>query len=191
MDSGFARLAPVLRLAGLILVFALGAGAAFGLVSCGDDNNPELLPGNTADDILSNLDTVTEAVDSGDCDGAEQAVSEIIGDIEDLDRPVSKALRRQLKQGATLLADQIEAECTPEATSETTAEPTEPTTTQETTTDQSTTSEQTTTEQTTTTTAEPPTTAPPTAPTTPTTPGPPSPPPGDGSGGVGPSKAAG
>ena len=185
----------MLRLTGLILVFALGAGAAFGLVSCGDDSNPELLPGNTADDILSNLDTVTEAVDSGDCDGAEQAVSEIIGDIEDLDRPVSKALRRQLKQGANLLADQVETECTPEATSTTTVEPTEPTTTeettQETTTDQSTTSEQTTTEQTTTTTEEPPPTAPPTTPTTPTTPSPPSPPPGDGSGGVGPSKAAG
>lgn len=131
----------MLRLTGLILVFALGAGAAFGLVSCGDEENPELLPGDTAKQILDNLEQVEESVGTGDCEGAEQAVNEIVGDIEDLDRPVSKELRQELKQGAILLGEQIAEECTPDTTvPETTEEAPEPppeeTTTEETTTEE-------------------------------------------------------
>ena len=182
----------MLRLTGLILVFALGVGAAFALVSCGDDENPELLPGETAEQILDNLDTVAEAVDAGDCSGAEDAVNEIIGDIEDLDRPVSKELRQELKRGAVLLSERIDTDCTPEETAApTTTAPIETTThesTEETTTDKSTTTEETTAPEPTTT-----ETTPPTTPTTPTTPAPPQPPPSGGgsSGGVGPGAAAG
>lgn len=131
----------MLRLTGLILVFALGAGAAFGLVSCGDDENPELLPGDTAKQILDNLDRAEEALADGDCEAAEEAVDQIVGDIEDLDRPVSKELRRELKQGAILLGERIAEECTPETTAPPTTEeapepPPEETTTEETATDE-------------------------------------------------------
>src|SRR5688572_4810187 len=131
----------MLRLTGLVLVFALGAAAAFGLVACGDEENPELLPGDTAEQILDNLEQAEASVGSGDCEGAEQAVNEIIGDIEDLDRPVNKELRQELKQGAILLGEQIAEECAPDTTvPETTEEASEPppeeTTTEETTTEE-------------------------------------------------------
>lgn len=184
------------RLATALLALALGAAAAFALVSCGDDEEDEqaLLPGDTAEAILANLDAVEEAVAAGECDEAAENVETIQNQIAALDRPVSRKLRQNLSEGAELLAERIAEECEPAAatTAETTVttESTETTDTtdEETTETTETTGEEPTTTDETTTTQEPAQPEPPTEP--PAQPEPPTTPPED-SGGVSPGGVAG
>ena len=151
------------RLAIPILALALGAGAAFGLVSCGGDEEG-LLPGDSAQEIVDNLNEVEQLSESGDCAGADAAADEVQAQIDQLGNQVDEQLRARLEEGATELEQVIASDCdvaTIDPPDTTTTE----TTTDETTTDETESTTTTTTEPTTTTTTTTPT-APPTVPTT-------------------------
>jgi cell division septation protein DedD len=118
----------MLRLALPILALALGAAAAVGLASCGRDDKG-LLPGDTASQIVTNLDTVNELARAGDCSSAAAAVSDVQDEIRTLPSSVDPQLRARLTQGAQRLATVVNS---PGACETTTAETTttEPTTTE-------------------------------------------------------------
>ena len=150
------------RLAIPILALALGVGAAFGLVSCGGDEEG-LLPGDNAQEIVDNLNEVEQLSEAGDCAGADAAADEVQMQIDELGSQVDEQLVARLEEGATELEQVIAEDCdvatipTVETTTETTDTTTEETesTTTETTTEPSTTTSTTTTS-----------TVPPTVPTT-------------------------
>lgn len=158
-----------------IAALALGVGAAFALVSCGGDN-ADLLPGETADQILTNLDTVEALADAGDCEGARRAAAEVSSQVDDLsgvDRELVQALRRGTDRLETVVADCEETTVTTTEETTTTTGTTEDTSSErtgKTATDRDTTGQtttrSTTTRQTTPTTTPTPTTPQPTPTTT-------------------------
>jgi hypothetical protein len=120
----------VTRLLVPIIAFALGLGGALALVSCGDDEEG-LLPGDTANEILENLEAVERQAAAGDCAEAAEAADEVATQIDRLGPEVSNRLKRALADGADQLqqvVDTCEEEpvVTPEP--ETTEIPTEETT---------------------------------------------------------------
>lgn len=166
----------MVRLIAPILALALGMSSAFALVSCGS-GEAELLPGETADQIIENLDTVESLAAEGDCEGAQRAAAEVSGQVDSLsgvDRELIQALRRGTDQLETVVA-QCEATTVTETTTTETAGTTESERTGRTGTDRSETTDRTTTrptptQQTTPTTPTQPTTPPQTTPTTPSPP---------------------
>lgn len=102
------------RLSASLLVLALGAAAALGLVACGDGDS-ELLPGSTATEITANLDQVEELATAGDCIGAADAAQAVSDQIEALGG-VDAKLKQALREGATRL-NEVVASCD-EATEE-------------------------------------------------------------------------
>jgi hypothetical protein len=163
------------RLTLYIVALALGAAAAVGLVSCGGSDD-ELLPGDTADEIAQNLDSVEALVDAGECSDAGEAAQRVSDQVAGLPTTVDRELRQRLAAGAELLEEVVSTDCeeapTVTQTTEPTDEDTETTETTETTdtTDTTETTETTETTQTTDTTDTGTTTAP-TQPTTPPTEG--------------------
>jgi hypothetical protein len=163
------RLRPVVRLALPIVALALGAAVAVGLVSCGGRDEKGLLPGDTADQIIANLDAVKADARAGDCSSAATEVAAVQQQIDELPSSVDSQLRARLAEGAQNLADVVNSPGACESTTEATTEPTttEESTTTTTTEKQKTKSTTTTTSPTTTTTG--PTTTTTTTPTEPTT----------------------
>ncbi len=153
----------MLRLTLWVLALALGAGVAFGLVSCGGRDEKGLLPGQNADQIVANLNEVEQDAANGDCDSAAAAADEVQAQIEQLGREVNAQLRQRLANGAARL-QQVVADSCEEATAtiptvETTTETTSSTTTKDTTKSTTSPTTSTTTPTTTTTTASIPTTS--------------------------------
>jgi hypothetical protein len=97
------------QLSASLLALALGAAAATALVSCGSDNEADLLPGGTASEITANLDMVRELADSGDCAGAQDAAQQVSDQIESLGG-VDKRLKQALLDGAARL-NEVVANC--------------------------------------------------------------------------------
>jgi hypothetical protein len=95
----------MVRLSALLLVFALGAGAAVALVSCGG-SNADLLPGTTADEIEANLDAVQQLAAEEDCFGAEDAVAQVAAEVEELDG-VNAKLKRAREEGTAKLSEVV------------------------------------------------------------------------------------
>ncbi len=175
------------RLTAYILVFALGAAAALALVSCGNSGGDGLLPGNTASEIVTNLDRVEQLNAEGNCTEAESAADEVRLQVADLPSTIDPRLRRALLKGAERLQS-VTADCvetTVDTTLDTLTTSTEETTTESKSTKETTRTTPTTTETQPTTPTTTPTTTTTTTQTTPTTP-----PAGGGSGGVGPGKKA-
>lgn len=108
------------RLSALLLAFALGATAAVALVSCGSGDDANLLPGTTAEEIEANLDQVELLAAEGDCFGAEDAVAEVAGEVEELEG-VDVRLKRALEDGTARLSEVV-GRCEEETDEE--AEPT-------------------------------------------------------------------
>lgn len=102
-----------------MLALALGAVAAMALVSCGGGGDADLLPGETASEINSNLDQVEQLVSEGDCVGAEDATAEVSAQVEAL-TGVDSRLKQALSEGAARLSEVV-AGCE-EVTSEETTE---------------------------------------------------------------------
>jgi hypothetical protein len=96
------------------LALALGAAAALALVSCGGGEDAKLLPGNTAAEITENLDRVKQYSEEGECVGAEDAVSEVNAQVEDL-TGVDPKLLEALQRGTARLSEVV-ASCTEEET---------------------------------------------------------------------------
>ena len=153
------------RLAIPILALALGAAAAVGLVSCGGDEEG-LLPGDNAEQIVDNLNSVEQAAANGECDAAADGAEEVRSQIDDLGDEVNTQLKQRLSDGAERLVSVISTSCE-EAVTTTTEPTTDETTTETTTTDETESTTTTTTTEPTTTTAPTTTTVPPT--TVPTT----------------------
>jgi outer membrane biosynthesis protein TonB len=114
------------RLAASLLSLAL-ATAAIALASCGEED-AQLLPGGTAREITTNLDTVRLLADEGDCVGAESAALQVSEQVEAIEG-VDERLKRALREWAARL-NEVVAECEEEvetvpdvATPETEPEP--------------------------------------------------------------------
>ena len=87
-----------------IVAFAVGLGGALALAACGDDNEG-LLPGDTAEEILMNLEAVERQAAAGDCTEAAEAAEQVAVQVDGLGPDVSNRLKRALADGA----DQLEA----------------------------------------------------------------------------------
>jgi hypothetical protein len=97
------------RLSASLLVFALGAAAALGLIACGSGDSADLLPGSTAGEITSNLDRVEQLASEQDCAGAAEAAGSVSVQIEELEG-VDAKLKQALREGATRL-NEVVASC--------------------------------------------------------------------------------
>ena len=93
------------RLNASLLALALAAVAALGLAACGDEG-ADLLPGNTASEINSNLDLVQQQVNEGECIGAAAAAQEVSAEIDGLGG-VDKELKQTLREGAVRLNELV------------------------------------------------------------------------------------
>jgi outer membrane biosynthesis protein TonB len=115
------------RLTASLLPLVLGLAAALALASCGGGDSAELLPGDTANQIDSNLDQVEQLAAAGDCLGAEDAAREVADQVEGLNG-VDAELKRALRQGAARL-NEVVASCNeaPPEEEEETVEPLEET----------------------------------------------------------------
>lgn len=162
-------------LTALALAVLLGLLAAFA-AACGNTNE-RLLTSGKADSLKSSLNALDDAVASGRCERARQALQDLSASIETLPPQTAQRLRRRLEDGATNLAKIAPGECTDNRTD---TEPTTTTAAPTTTEVVPTTTTPTATTDTTPTTTTPTTTTPTTTTTTPTTTTPP-----DGSGGGG------
>ena len=87
-----------------LLLAALAAGLL--LVACGSGSSAELLPGTTADQINSNLDSVRQSFNQGNCEAAEVGVAEVSTEIDELQK-VDAKLKGALKQGAAKLSEVV------------------------------------------------------------------------------------
>jgi hypothetical protein len=108
----FSRLARMPRSPRVPLALALTGAAALVPLGCGGED-ARLLPGETAREIVANLDTVQQLSDEGDCLGAESAAQQVDEQIEAL-RGVDPKLQRALEDGAQRLEEVI-SECDEEA----------------------------------------------------------------------------
>lgn len=105
------------RLSASILALSLAACATLGLLACGGGGDDDLLPGETASEINSNIDAVERLVGEGDCVGAEDASATISGQVESL-TGVDAKLKQALGEGAARL-NEVVTECEEEAPEET------------------------------------------------------------------------
>ncbi|HEX5712853.1 MAG TPA: hypothetical protein VFX85_06025 [Solirubrobacterales bacterium] len=96
------------RLSASLLALVLAAVAALGLAACGE-GGADLLPGDTASEITSNLDQVRTLVDEEECVGAADAAQEVSAQVDALDG-VDKKLKGALQEGAARL-NEVVAEC--------------------------------------------------------------------------------
>jgi outer membrane biosynthesis protein TonB len=94
--------------AAFALALALGVLAAIALTSCGGGEDAKLLPGNTAQEISENLDSVKQFAGEGECVGAENAAQEVSAQVEGLDG-VDEKLEQALQRGAEKLSEVVVA----------------------------------------------------------------------------------
>ncbi|HEX5929768.1 MAG TPA: hypothetical protein VFY48_10285 [Solirubrobacterales bacterium] len=104
------------RLSTSLIVFSLAAAAALGLIACGGGSDAELLPGETATEINSNLDQVEQLANEGDCLGASDAAQAVSLQVEDLGG-VDAELKQALQEGAARL-NEVVAGCEEDAEEE-------------------------------------------------------------------------
>jgi outer membrane biosynthesis protein TonB len=96
------------RLSAALLALLLAAVAALGLAACGG-SDADLLPGDTASEITSNLDQVRNLVAEEECEGAADAAQEVSAQVDALGG-VDEKLKQALQKGATRL-NEVVAEC--------------------------------------------------------------------------------
>jgi hypothetical protein len=169
-----------MRVLPLLLVFALGVGAAV-LTSCGGSNS-KLIPSSDAQQIKADVDAVEAAVAQGtaSCGEADAAAARARSVVIDFPNAVDPRLRDRLLRGIARLRDRAQVECRQQTGTVTTQVPT------------TTTPAATTTQPAETTTQPPQTTTQPTETTTqPATTSPSTTQPGGGTGGAAPSGGTG
>jgi hypothetical protein len=122
-----------MRVLPLLLVFALGMGAAF-LLSCGGSNS-KLIPVSDADQIKAQVDSVEAAVANGtaSCSEAAAAAARARDVVVNLPKSVDTTLRDRLLSGINRLKQRAQTECRQQTGSVTTEIPTTTTTAPETT----------------------------------------------------------
>lgn len=97
------RLAPRALLAG-----GLGLAASL-LVACG--GGAGLLSGDQANNLQAAIDSVSTAVQSGNCAAAENAAQSLQNEAANLPPTVNRSLKTNLNDGVSKLTDQAAAEC--------------------------------------------------------------------------------
>jgi hypothetical protein len=167
-----------MRALSLLLAAVLGAGAG-PLAGCGGDRDA-LLPASRADALKAALDDVEQAVQGGDCEAAERAVTRARSELVEMPQSVDDRLVDRLREGVDRLDTLAPQECEQQA-QETAPEPPAATTT----TPETTATETAPTETTETAPTEPPDTAPTETGPSPTTTTEEAPAPGEGTGGAG------
>ena len=95
------------RLTASLLALAIGAAAALALTSCGG-SDAKLLPGNTAQEISANLDSVQKLVEAGECVDAEDAALQVSTQVEGLEG-IDPKLKQALQKGAERLTEVVDA----------------------------------------------------------------------------------
>jgi hypothetical protein len=96
------------RLAAAATAIAIGAAASLALVACGG-SDAKLLPGNTAEEISENLDSVQQLVNRGECIDAQDAALQVSTEVEGL-RGIDPELKEALQDGAARL-NEVVANC--------------------------------------------------------------------------------
>src|SRR5215207_9664748 len=94
------------RLSAVVLAVALGAVCALALTACGD-SDAKLLPGDTAQEITENLDSVKQLAAEGECADADNAALEVSAQIESLEG-IDPKLKANLEEGAERLNEVVE-----------------------------------------------------------------------------------
>lgn len=103
------------RLSAAVLAVALGVACALALASCGG-SDAKLLPGDTAEEITENLDSVQQLAAEGECVDAEDAALEVSTQIESLEG-IDPKLKANLEEGAERLTEVVDT-CSEETTEE-------------------------------------------------------------------------
>jgi hypothetical protein len=103
--GALSRLGRMARRPRSLLALALAAVAGLTLAACGGED-AQLLPGETAREIIANLDTVQQLSNEGDCVGADSAAEQVGEQIEAL-KGVDPKLKRALEDGAARLEEVI------------------------------------------------------------------------------------
>jgi hypothetical protein len=113
-----------MRVMPLLLVFALGLGAAF-LVSCGGDDS-KLIPASDAQRIKDSVDAVQAAVANGtaSCAEADDAAGRARQVVIDFPKSVDPRLRDRLLRGIARLRTRAGVECREQTGTQTTEVPT-------------------------------------------------------------------
>lgn len=101
----------------LVATLAL-AVASILLVACSSDD-PGLLPGDDAQQILSNLDRVEELAANGECALALESIETISQQVDSLPNSVSGRLRQNLRRGVGRLGEVTATSCGEPTTAET------------------------------------------------------------------------
>lgn len=109
-----------------LLAGVLGLATSF-LVACGGDAG--LLSSNQANNLNSQLDRVSSAIDAGQCDAATSAINAFSAEVSNLPGSVSATLTRNLEQGASTVADLAAKDCQNQTTSATSSSTTSSSTT--------------------------------------------------------------
>jgi outer membrane biosynthesis protein TonB len=104
------------RLAAAVLALAIGAVASLALASCGG-SDAKLLPGETAQEISENLDSVQHLVEEGECIDAQDAALEVSAEVESL-QGIDPKLKEALQDGAARLNEVVDQCEEPEETVE-------------------------------------------------------------------------
>jgi hypothetical protein len=117
------------RIALPFLALLLGAACAVALVSCGGSSSDQgLLPGDSASQILANLNSVEASANSGDCATAADQVGTVAEQVDSLGSDVDPQLKKALQIGVHRLETLVNAPDACVTTSESTATTTEQTT---------------------------------------------------------------
>jgi len=94
------------RLSAAVTALVLGVLCALLLASCGG-SDAKLLPGDTAQEIIENLDSVKQLAAEGECVDAEEAALEVSAQIESLEG-IDPKLKANLEEGAERLNEVID-----------------------------------------------------------------------------------
>lgn len=93
------------RVAAYALALGIGVAASLALASCGG-SDAKLLPGNTAQEIGENVDSVQLLVDEGECVDAQDAALEVSIQVESL-QGIDPELKEALEKAAARLNEVV------------------------------------------------------------------------------------
>lgn len=112
-------MSKVTKLAILLTILACGAVVS----ACGEEDRSHLLPGDSVQEIETNLDTVQQQFNEGLCLDALDSAGEVQNQAERLPRTVDPELKRALIDGAVTLIQLVQENCDETGTTSTIEEP--------------------------------------------------------------------
>ena len=99
-----------------MLTLSIALAGLLGVAGCADDSSDrERLPARTASELRSNLDTIEQQVDAGDCTGAGTQAETMAQNASELPQRVDDELQEALLAGVERLQELIDERCEPAA----------------------------------------------------------------------------